>query len=569
MEQTPYQFVIDRKKELKEARQSFEPHWQDIADYMAPRSIRLTTGDNNRGTKANQKIVDGTATLSYRAYVSGISSNVTNPARPWVKLTVSDPVAASDYDLQVWLDDATRLVEDTLIKSNAYTELAKMYGSLALYGTAAMAIFEDPVSVIRFETFTIGTYWIGCNDRRIVDEFMREYTMTVRQMVERFGMENCSKMVQQLAKDKRWSQQYTIIHWIGPNYEYDPKKLESKAKKYKELYVETGQSTTTNSSTSTFPLGTTSGNVLFDGGYDEFPIVAPRWDVDGEDCYGTDCPGMQALPDVKRLQAEELIKAMALEKQAQPPLNIPESMRRKTITSAPNGFNFTDMRGQNEGIRPMYQVNFDVQGVMVDMEQRRQRIRRFFYEDLFLMVANERRSGTKAREIEELHSEKTQQLAAAMSRFNDEALDPLIERVFAILARRKAFPPPPQQYANLDITPEYINVMSQELKMVGIASQDRVRQTVGMLGQVYPEALDMWDYDEDIRVLADRAMITPTLLRKPEAIQAMRQQRAQENAARQQAAMAQTQAQTAATLSQANTSEDNALTQLMQLNRRG
>lgn len=567
MEQTPHQFVIQRKQELDEQRKSFYDHWRDIADYTSPRAMRTCVGDITRGAKANQRIVDGTATLAVRAFVAGISSSVTNPARPWVKLTVNDPVAAEDYDLNVWLDTSTRLVEDTLIKSNAYTELAKMYNSLCLFGTAAMAIFEDPLSTVRFETFSIGSYWLGSNERRVVDEFMREITMSVRQLVERFGIDNVSDAIRSQAENKRWSQMYTILHWIGPNYEYNNKEISSKNKRFKELYVESGP--VSNASTSVFSAGSNTGHVLLDSGYDEFPIVAPRWDVDSEDTYGTDCPGMQALPDVKRLQAEERVKARALEKQADPPLNVPESMRRNTLTSAPNGFNFVDMRGQNEGIRPMYQVQFDVVGVMNDMELRRQRIRRFFYEDLFLMMANERRSGTKAREVEELHSEKTQQLAAAMSRFNDEALDPLIERVFAILARKKAFPVPPAQYANLDITPEYINVMSQELKMVGIAAQDRMRQTVGMLGQVYPEALDMWDYDEDIRVLADRAMITPTLLRKAEDVQAMRQQRAQANAQREQAAMAQAQANTAQTLSKANTSEDNALTQLMQLNRRG
>lgn len=567
MEQTPHQFVIQRKQELDEQRKSFYDHWRDVADYVSPRSMRTSVGDITRGAKANQKIVDGTATLALRAFVSGISSSVTNPARPWVKLSVNDPIAAEDYDLNVWLDTSTRVIEDTLIKSNAYTELSKMYSSLCLFGTSAMAIFEDPLTTVRFETFSIGSYWLGSNERRVVDEFMREITMSVRQLVERFGIDGVSPAIKSQAENKRWSQMYTVLHWIGPNYEYNNKEISSKNKRFKELYVESGP--VSNASTSVFAAGSNTGHVLLDSGYDEFPIVAPRWDVDSEDTYGTDCPGMQALPDVKRLQAEERVKARALEKQADPPLNVPESMRRNTLTSAPNGFNFVDMRGQNEGIRPMYQVQFDVVGVMQDMELRRQRIRRFFYEDLFLMMANERRSGTKAREVEELHSEKTQQLAAAMSRFNDEALDPLIERVFAILARKKVFPVPPAQYANLDITPEYINVMSQELKMVGIAAQDRMRQTVGMLGQVYPEALDMWDYDEDIRVLADRAMITPTLLRKAEDVQAMRQQRAQANAQREQAAMAQTQANTAQTLSQANTSEDNALTQLMQLNRRG
>ncbi|MDM3671847.1 portal protein, partial [Proteus mirabilis] len=44
-----------------------------------------------------------------------------------------------------------------------------------------------------------------------------------------------------------------------------------------------------------FEVAGDNEKVLRDSGYDEFPIMAPRWEVNGEDVSGSSCPGMLAL----------------------------------------------------------------------------------------------------------------------------------------------------------------------------------------------------------------------------------------------------------------------------------
>jgi hypothetical protein len=86
---------------------------------------------------------------------------------------------------------------------------------------------------------------------------------------------------------------------------------------------------------------------------------------------------------------------------------------------------------------------------------------------------------------------------------------------------------------------------------------------VGEVAQFNPEAADLWDWDDDIRVYAKRVGIDATLIKSSDEVAQIRQQRAEEQAQRQQLAVQQTQANIAETLSKAKTSEDNALTQLM------
>ncbi len=58
--------------------------------------------------------------------------------------------------------------------------------------------------------------------------------------------------------------------------------------KFREVYWERGTSTTT---------------TLRIKGYNEFPAVAPRWDIVANDAYGRS-PAMDALGDIKQLQVE-------------------------------------------------------------------------------------------------------------------------------------------------------------------------------------------------------------------------------------------------------------------------
>lgn len=183
------------------------------------------------------------------------------------------------------------------------------------------------------------------------------------------------------------------------------------------------------------------------------------------------------------------------------------------------------------------------------------------------MVANERRSGTKAREIDELYEEKMTMLGPAYDRLNDEFLDPTISRVFSICNEARLFEPAPKQYQGSKWKPEYISPMAQAQKMVGISGQDRVRNTVGILAGFKPEIVDLWDADADLREAAEVVGINPKLLKSQEDVDAIRQQRSADQAAAQQLAATQQVAQTAQTLSQTNTQEDNGLTQLLNINR--
>ena len=67
-----------------------------------------------------------------------------------------------------------------------------------------------------------------------------------------------------------------------------------------------------------------------------------------------------------------------------------------------------------------------------------------------------------------LHMEITRE------RLNDELLDPLIDRTFAIMLRVGLIPPPPQQLQGQSIKVEYTSILAQAQKLLGISLEGSV-----------------------------------------------------------------------------------------------
>lgn len=561
--ETDYQFVVRRKAELDVERQSHIAIWQDIAKFTWPKLHRINiSGNETRGVKDTRQIVDFAGSQALNTCVAGFMAHITNPARIWFKRARADRIGENFHELDEWLDETTSIQSQVMLKSNLYTELRKLYTQYINFGTGAMIVLEDDEDTIRCETFSLGTYWIGINNKRRVDEFLRNPVMTVRRLVEEFGLENVSDWSKNAWNNGNFDQKVEILHWIGPNKIYDHNKVENKYKKYRELYVEVGDIASSGTQSSPYYPGTSSGKLLRESGYDDFPVICPRWDCDGEDAYGINYPGSIAVVAIKRLQQEVKDKLKGLAKQVAPPLNVPESQRRNTVTQDPNGMNFVDMRSGNDGIKPMYQVAYDIAGVSQDIAETKNEIGRIYYNHLFMMLANNRRANTKAAEIEALEDEKFSAIGPVLQQLNDELLDPLINRIDGICVRRGVFPPPPEDAQGREISIEYISTMAQAQKMVGIQAMDRFRAVVGEVAQFNPEAADIMDWDDHLLEYSRLVGVPAKTINSPETIDEKRQARAAAVAQRQQLAVQQSQADIAATLAKAKTDEDNALTQM-------
>jgi hypothetical protein len=529
-------------------RGTWDEHWRDLADHFAPRSSRFNSGDRNKGGKKNAKLLTASPARAARTQSAGMFTSVTSPARPWFILGLEDAERGKFQPVKEWLDDCTRRIRDIIAGSNFYKAAPAMMRDLGVFGTAAVHVDEDPDDVIRCYNYPIGSYYLANSARLAVDLVVRRFSMTARQICERFGEKNAPPQVRDACASGRGETWFPdVIHIVGPNRDFDEKRLDAKFKKYRSAY---------------YLQSDPAGRYLSESGYDEFPVLCPRWQTNGEDVYG-ESPAMLALPDARSLMIYEKRIAQAIEKKVNPPLVAPIELEKAGVEATPGSKTFVS--SANAGaMRSMYDLNaFQVDHAAAKARELRHDIDATMYVDLFLMLSNSDRRQVTAEEIRAKQEEKILALGEPLEHLNDEALGPFIERVFAIADRQGRLPPAPPEAQGAPIKIEYVSILHQVQRMVALGQIDRAAQFIGGLAGLFPDVVDKFDADQAVDEYAEGLGLSPRIIRSKEDAGKIRQARAQ--AQQQQAAMqqAETAVQGAKILSETDTGGANALTDLM------
>jgi hypothetical protein len=301
--------------------------------------------------------------------------------------------------------------------------------------------------------------------------------------------------------------------------------------------------------------------ILRKSGYDGKPFVAPRWDVNGTDVYGTG-PGWQSLGDIKQLQSMEQKKLKALDKMIDPPMNAPTSMKGERVTLIPGTVNYVDSVSGGQGLSPTFLVNPNLQAIRVEVEAIEERIKRLFYYDLFLSLSSATKRMT-ATEVQQRYEEKLMILGPVTERLEHELLNPVIDRVFEIMLRQKLIPPPPEAIAGMTMKIGYISLLAQAQKMVGSGAIEQLAGFVGNLAAVNPSILDKVDMDEAIDQYGMMLGVPPKVVRSDEDVDKIRADKAAQMQQQQNIANATQMAQGAKVLADTKTGEGSALDMIL------
>lgn len=543
---------------LENDRSSFRSHWMEISDYIAPRRGRyLIEGQNSRGRKRTTKIIDSTGTQALRVMAAGLMSGMTSPARPWHRRKVRDDLM-DNGDVRRWLAQVEMIERSILHKSNFYNAIYTVYTELGAFGTAPLYRQPSFDDVIRFRPFTVGEYVIAENDQGVVDTLGRHFTMSVGQIVQKFvhdpmtgkmDWSGVSKATKRLWDQSNYDELVEVLHFIEPRLmgDRDASKKDALNMPFKSCY---------------FELASESDELLMESGYRKFPAYVPRWDVLSGDVYGR-CPGMDTLGDIKQLQHQQKRKAQAIDKMVNPPMVAPTSLKGKPSTVLPGQTTYVDPMQGGQGFVPAYQVQPRISELQVDIAEVQNRIQRGFYADLFAMMINSDRRQMTATEVVERHEEKLVLLGPVLQRINVELLDPLLDDVFEYALEAGLLPEPPEALAGEELEVEYISLLAQAQQAVAASSLERVMGFAGNLVGVFPDIVDGINSDEALRQYSEILGTSPDVIISDEELQAKRQARAEEQQQMQAMEQASQLAQGAKVLSETDTQNPNALTDLL------
>ena len=539
------QQIRRRKARLWTDRSPFDSHWQELRDFWKPRAGRFDAQTTQQGGKKHGRTIDSTGLEALRILRAGMMQGASPSTGVWFNFEVGDPELNKWQPVKEWLETCRDVSMDLLRRGNTFRMLPRMYGELGAFGTgAAFGVERLDRRTLHHYPQTIGQYALGVNEWDEIDTFYREFEMTVAQMVGRFGLSKVSEPVRRLYDQGQYDVRRTVVHAVEPRPEYDrdPERMDGGNMPFRSVYVEqTGRNSGSNHN---------RDHVLLEEGFRRFPVLAPRWVIEGTNVYG-DAPCMEALGDVKRLQMMAKRYGQNVDYMTLPATQGGEGTKANEVRRLPGEH---QPNPGSTAITPEWVPTTPLQYLEATQIRTQEQIRRALYVDMFLMIANDQRQKT-AHEVAVLHEEKLTMLGPTLENVHTELLKPLVTNAFELAADMGLVPPPPPEIADMDYTVEFVSMLAQAQAAVSAKADDRVilhAQALAALGPDAAQAVeDTLDVEQRIRNYSGSIGAKPSGLRSPEEVQERREARAQAQQAAASMEMAQTGAAAAKDAAQA------------------
>lgn len=556
---------LARLSQLEVDRSTYDTHWSDLGRHILPRSARFFPSDRNRdGPERYGTILDNTATRALRVLSAGLMAGMTSPARPWFRLATQDPELRQSHGVRLYLDEVVERMQMVFSRSNVYRALQSTYEELGVFGTSAMLVLGDFETLIHCYPLTVGQFYLQQDYQGKIVTCYHKFERTVGEIVKEFsagpgspGWENISTHVQQAFLSRSLETTVELLHVIEPraDQERNLRSLRNTDMPWRSCFLE---------------IGGNDHKILRESGYRRMRVLAPRWQVTGGDVYGIS-PAMEALGDIRQLQQEQFRKSQSIDYQSKPPLQVPLSAAGRRGDFLPGGTSYYepgaiipfDQTSPHGGVRTAFEVQLNTGELLLDIQDVRVRIEKAFYADLFLMLATRDPGRMTATEVLERQEEKLLMIGPVIERMTNELLEPLIDITFQEMLEVGALPPAPPELLGRELSVEFVSILAQAQRAVGITSTQQWMQDALAVGAVRPDVLDNVNFDAWLRRTANMRGVSDELLVDEQMVEKLRQARAEAEAAREQVAMAKEQASTVKDLSQSPTDQGTALDDVM------
>lgn len=492
-------------------RSAWESHWDEVEERLIPRKTRLTT-TQTPGTKKTEKVYDSAPENQLEEFAGNLHGMLCNPGGLWfgVRTQRDEPMDVQEH--KEWFQEAAKRMYTVINNSNYHTEVHEMCIDVGGVGIGSFSVEEEfrEGKVITCQATPIQEHYIGENNLGVVDSDFRRFKLTARQAVQQYGKENLSsEVIDALEKDP--GRKFEFIQAIFPREERDEGKRDSANMEWASVHVETK-----------------TKKILRESGYEEFPLMFPRWTKTAGEVYGRG-PGMKALAAVKVLYKIVKTVMVGAEKAVDPPLMVPHDGFMLPLITRPSGINFynsSSTKGETIGKLP----TSDKLPIGLEMEeQRRQQIKECFYAHVMTLSANPNMTAT---EVLQRIQDQVRILGPMIGRMFSEFCSPVVKRIFWIMYRRGMFPPLPQGLIGQDLKVEFISPIAKQQRLMEAQSLVRAFEFLQPLAAVDPELLAIFNTDKAARGVADIVGVPPDWVFGPDVV-------ARQKAARQQAIMEQ------------------------------
>ncbi|HTI86319.1 MAG TPA: portal protein [Alphaproteobacteria bacterium] len=504
--------LIERADALKCERATLERCWQEIAEVLRPSRADFSAPPTQDRPIKPHGVFDSAPVLAADNLASGLWGMITNSANTWFELRHPVTEINDRQEVRLWLDACTRVLRDAFAANGQkfYARVLELYQDMVAFGTAVFYVDEVPPAGTRagglhFSCRHLGECLIAENELGEVDTVYRRFAFTARQAERKWGDAAGPKVIKAIERN-RPNEKFEFLHAVLPNDDRDPSRADAKGMGWRSVVV-----------------AVDDRRVVSEGGYHEFPFMVPRWSTSARQVYG-DSPASLAIADVRMLNVMSKVTITAAEKTIDPPLLAADERGLRGVRTAPGAIIYGGIDSQGRARYQPLQTNGQVSLGLEMAEQRRQAIREAFYFSLLLMVASPNATATEVLAREQ---EKLRLMGPHLGRIESEFLDPCIDRVFAVLMRAGALPPPPPAVlAAPGLKVEYVSPLARAQKAAEGEAIVRTFEAMAPLMQAAPTVVDNFDVDAVARALADAYGMPVRAMRDPNVVATLRATRA-------------------------------------------
>jgi hypothetical protein len=492
-----------RLEGLRDNRRSFENDAKEIAAYAQPARSRWLATDVNKGRQSNRRLNSSHGIFAFRTLQGGMTSGLSSQSRPWFTLKAYSETLDDDPEVRNYLAEVQRRMYAFMASTNLYGAMKTGYLEMGMFGTEACIALPHDVEGMVCHQLTFGEYWIGMGSHLQPEALYRECPKTVKDAVEGFGRDNVSPYITRLYDQANYDQTVTFYHAIQPNDEYVAGAAGWRGKQWLSVYWDEKDGS--------------KERFVQRNGFEEQPFWAPRWDTTGGDVWGQG-PGHDALPDLRELQMQVKRKAEATDFHIHPEMVASAKVKLKRMPRNVVSVASQDLDMSNVVSVP-YEVPYQAIGaIREDIGDIKQAINEATYADLFMAITN--MQGIQPRNIEEIaarNEEKLTQLGPVIERVNNEKLEVVIERTYGIMDRMGLLPPAPDVLRDApDLKIEFVSILTQMQRMVGLGQIERGVGFIGNLAGIFPNVVHKIDANELVDEYWDRSGAPPKALRSSE-----------------------------------------------------
>lgn len=508
--------LINRLNWLQKSRSTWESHWQELAVRFLPRRADFT-GQQTAGAKRTEGNFDGTPMQAVRDMASALDAMLKPKTSNWFAVHAQDEALDEVDSVRAWLEDSARRMRTAIYAAGAkfLERTGEVDNDLVTFGTGLLFIGEKMgKGELLFRSLRLADSYIAESAEGDVDTIFRTFKYSARQAEQAFGREALGEKVLEALEGDEPDKEFRFLHAIMPRQEREPGRLDNRNMPFASFVVEIE-----------------SEHIIEESGFHEFPVAVPRWDTATGEVYGRS-PGMLALPDANSLNAMGRTMLRTGQKIADPPLLAPDDGVIGPTRSFPGGITYYDAslfrRGGGVPIQAM-QTGANLPITLEMQNQTRKQIWAAFFRDVLrLPVPGKQMTAT---EILERRQEFLRVIGPTFGRLETGYTAAIAERVFGILFRAGAFAELPEALRGRRVKFEYTSVVQKVQKQIEIAAAAATVDVLAPFAAADPTIMDNFDSNTIARDIAEASDMRPRWIRPIEQVQAIRESRAQVQAA--------------------------------------